>query len=66
MRDTVERGRDLNGILDQYFKFVKPAYESFIQPASKVADLIVPRGGSNKVAIELIVRQVKTQLENRG
>jgi uridine kinase len=66
LRDTNERGRDLQGILDQYFRFVKPAYENFIAPAAKVADLIVPRGGDNKVAIELIVRQVKSQLESRG
>lgn len=66
MRDTVERNRDLKGILEQYFKFVKPAYESFIAPAAKVADLIVPRGGNNTVATDLIVRQIKSQLETRG
>ena len=48
------------------FFLVKPAYDSFISVAAKLADLIVPRGGSNNVAIDLIVRQVKTQLTNRG
>lgn len=65
-RDTMERGRDTTGVIDQYFKFVKPAFDNFIAPATKVADIIVPRGGDNEVAIDLIIRQVKNQLAERG
>jgi len=65
-RDIAERGRDVKGVLEQYLRFVKPAFDSFISPGAKVADLIVPRGGDNMVAIDLIVRQIKNQLIERG
>uniref|UniRef100_A0A914RET0 Phosphoribulokinase/uridine kinase domain-containing protein n=1 Tax=Parascaris equorum TaxID=6256 RepID=A0A914RET0_PAREQ len=65
-RDTEERGRKVEGILEQYLRFVKPAFDTFIAPGMKCADIIVPRGGENEVAIDLIVKQVKTQLAERG
>lgn len=65
-RDITERGRDVDGVLSQYLRFVKPAFDTFIAPGMKLADIIIPRGGENEVAIELIVRQVKTQLCERG
>ncbi|KAG9133359.1 hypothetical protein Leryth_026582 [Lithospermum erythrorhizon] len=46
-RDTVEKGRDISTVLDQYSKFVKPAFDDFIQPTKKYADVIIPRGGEN-------------------
>ncbi|KAJ0988783.1 hypothetical protein J5N97_007139 [Dioscorea zingiberensis] len=61
-RDTVERGRDIKGVLDQYAKFVKPAFENFILPTKKYADIIIPRGGDNHVAIDLIVQHIHTKL----
>lgn len=65
-RDIEERGRDVDGVLEQYLRFVKPAFDTFIAPGMKVADIIVPRGGGNEVAIGLIAQQVKTQLTERG
>ncbi|VDM38982.1 unnamed protein product [Toxocara canis] len=65
-RDTEERGRKVEGVLEQYLRFVKPAFDTFIAPGMKCADIIVPRGGENEVAIDLIVKQVKTQLAERG
>ncbi|CAI4227209.1 unnamed protein product [Auanema sp. JU1783] len=65
-RDINERGRDVAGVLDQYFRFVKPAFEAYIAPGMKAADIIVPRGGDNDVAINLIAKQVMTQLIKRG
>ncbi|EPB68970.1 putative uridine kinase, partial [Ancylostoma ceylanicum] len=65
-RDINERGRDTIGVLEQYFRFVKPAFEAYIAPGMKFADIIVPRGGDNDVAINLIAKQVKTQLIKRG
>ncbi|KAL5727049.1 Uridine kinase-like protein 1 [Ranunculus cassubicifolius] len=61
-RDTVERGRDINSVLEQYAKFVKPAFEDFILPSKKYADVIIPRGGDNHVAVDLIVQHIRTKL----
>ncbi|XP_063363616.1 uridine-cytidine kinase-like 1 isoform X2 [Cydia amplana] len=65
-RDIVQRGRDLEGVLKQYMTHVKPAYQSYIAPCMAHADIIVPRGGENKVAIHLIVQHVHKQLQLRG
>ncbi|XP_052741752.1 uridine-cytidine kinase-like 1 [Bicyclus anynana] len=65
-RDIVQRGRDLEGVLKQYMTHVKPAYQSYIAPSMAHADIIVPRGGENKVAISLIVQHVHKQLQLRG
>lgn len=46
----------------QYSKFVKPAFEDFILPTKKYADIIIPRGGDNHVAIDLIVQHIRTKL----
>ncbi|XP_011037766.1 PREDICTED: uridine kinase-like protein 4 isoform X2 [Populus euphratica] len=61
-RDTVEKGRDIGTVLDQYSKFVKPAFDDFILPTKKYADIIIPRGGDNHVAIDLIVQHICTKL----
>ncbi|CAH9143543.1 unnamed protein product [Cuscuta epithymum] len=61
-RDTVEKERDIAMILDQYSKFVKPAFDDFILPTKKYADIIIPRGGDNHVAIDLIVQHIRTKL----
>ncbi|XP_057996673.1 uridine/cytidine kinase UKL1, chloroplastic isoform X2 [Hevea brasiliensis] len=61
-RDTVERGRDINFVLEQYAKFVKPAFDDFVLPSKKYADVIIPRGGENHVAIDLIVQHIHTKL----
>ncbi|KAK9503019.1 hypothetical protein O3M35_011675 [Rhynocoris fuscipes] len=65
-RDILERGRDLDGVLKQYCNMVKPAFLHYIAPSMVHADIIVPRGGDNTVAIELIVHHVHTQLQLRG
>ncbi|KAJ9135477.1 hypothetical protein P3X46_032658 [Hevea brasiliensis] len=59
-RDTVERGRDINFVLEQYAKFVKPAFDDFVLPSKKYADVIIPRGGENHVAIDLIVHNIES------
>ncbi|KAK7863873.1 hypothetical protein R5R35_007207 [Gryllus longicercus] len=65
-RDISQRGRDLEGVLKQYSTMVKPAFYHYIAPTMVHADIIVPRGGENEVAIELIVHHVHTQLQLRG
>ncbi|XP_061756797.1 uridine-cytidine kinase-like 1 isoform X4 [Nerophis ophidion] len=62
-RDVSQRGRDINGIIKQYNKFVKPAFEQYIEPTVPLADIVVPRGGDNFVALDLIVQHVHSQLE---
>ncbi|XP_031830999.2 uridine-cytidine kinase-like 1 isoform X5 [Nomia melanderi] len=65
-RDITDRGRDLVGVLKQYTTMVQPAFYYYIAPLMVHADIIVPRGGENEVAIELIVQHVHTQLQLRG
>ncbi|MGH0130977.1 UNVERIFIED_CONTAM: hypothetical protein FKN15_071700 [Acipenser sinensis] len=62
-RDITNRGRDITGVIKQYNKFVKPAFEQYIEPTMQVADIVVPRGGENFVALDLIVQHVHSQLE---
>ncbi|XP_034394032.1 uridine-cytidine kinase-like 1 [Cyclopterus lumpus] len=64
-RDISGRGRDIEGVIKQYNKFVKPAFEQYIEPTMRLADIVVPRGGCNMVAIDLIVQHVHSQLEER-
>ncbi|XP_074616715.1 uridine-cytidine kinase 2-A-like [Acropora palmata] len=59
IRDTQERGRDLEQVLATYTNFVKPAFEEFCLPTKKYADVIIPRGSENTVAIGLIVQHIK-------
>ncbi|XP_011340130.1 probable uridine-cytidine kinase isoform X2 [Ooceraea biroi] len=65
-RDINERGRDLDYVLNQYMNFVKPAFEEFCLPTKKFADVIIPRGADNTVAIDLIVQHIRDFLSNRG
>ncbi|THV07396.1 armadillo/beta-catenin/plakoglobin [Dendrothele bispora CBS 962.96] len=64
-RDVKERGRHVTGILEQYLRYVKPAYDNFVRPTAAFADIIVP-GSNNDVAIELICTHVRRQLQERS
>lgn len=59
VRDINERGRTLDSVIDQYIATVKPAHEQFIEPYKKYADIIIPEGGFNKVAIDLMVTKIQ-------
>ncbi|KAK3546241.1 hypothetical protein QTP70_025168, partial [Hemibagrus guttatus] len=59
LRDINERGRELEQVLTQYITFVKPAFEEFCLPTKKYADVIIPRGADNLVAINLIVQHIQ-------
>lgn len=65
-RDIAERGRDLAGVLHQYNKFVKPSFDEYILPSKKYADIIIPRGSDNKVAIDLLTLHIVNELKQRG
>lgn len=66
MRDINTRGRTLESVLNQYEKFVKPAFDNFILPTKKYADVIIPRGVSNTVAIEVIVEHIRRILDDNN
>ena len=65
-RDIKERGRDIHGVLEQYEKHVRPAYNNYIGPTIQYADIIVPRGGENNIALNLITKHVRAQLAKKG
>lgn len=60
VRDIEDRGRTLDSVINQYLNTVKPAHEQFIEPTKKFADLIIPEGGYNKVAIDIMVAKVRS------
>lgn len=59
LRDTVEHKRNIDSVLDQYTKFVKRSFEDFTLPTKKYANVIIPRGADNSVAVGLIVEHIK-------
>jgi uridine kinase len=61
-RDMRVRGRQLNDILDQYLTTVRPMHEEFVEPTKQFADIIVPHGGRNEVAIEMIAARIQERL----
>jgi uridine kinase len=63
-RDTIERGRDYTQVLDHYYRWVKPMHLQFIEPTKRHADIIVPQGGENKVAIDILASRVKMKLDS--
>lgn len=65
-RDMEERGRSLDSIITQYLKTVKPMYHQFVEPSKRYADIIVPEGGENKVAIDLLSTKVNDILTKHG
>ena len=61
-RDILERGRPLEEILEQYLTTVQPMHLEFVEPSKRYADVIVPRGGHNEVAIEMIVAKIRNRV----
>jgi len=61
-RDIKERGRTLDWVIEQYLATVKPMYHQFVEPTKRYADLIVPEGGENEVAIDLLTTKVRSIL----
>ena len=65
-RDLMERGRSVDSIIRQYEESVRPMHLQFVDPAKRHADLIVPEGGHNKVAIDLVKSKIRELLRERG
>ncbi len=64
-RDMTQRGRALDDILAQYLSTVQPMHLQFVEPSKRYADVIVPRGGHNTVAIEMIIAKIQRRLQRR-
>lgn len=62
LRDVQERGRSIESVLTQYFCTVKPMHDEFVEPSKRYADLIVPEGGFNSVAINILIQNVKAMI----
>lgn len=65
VRDLEERGRSLDSIIKQYLETVRPMHMEFVEPSKQYADIIIPRGGLNKVAIEMVVSRLMDLLRER-
>jgi len=59
-RDIRERGRDLDSVLEQYRNTVRPMHQEFVEPSKRWADVIIPRGGHNRVALDMLVTKVRS------
>jgi uridine kinase len=66
VRDIRDRGRTLESVIDQYTSVVRPMHNQFIEPTKRYADIIIPEGGQNRVAIDLMVTKIKTILEDKA
>ena len=65
-RDMEERGRSLDSVIEQYTSVVKPMFHQFIEPTKRYADIIIPEGASNVVAIDLINTKIAAILKENG
>ncbi|HON83654.1 MAG TPA: uridine kinase, partial [Caldisericia bacterium] len=59
LRDTKERGRTLDSVIKQYTEVVRPMHIQFVEPTKRFADIIIPEGGFNVVAIDIVVSKVR-------
>lgn len=64
VRDVKQRGRSLESVVTQYLTTVKPMHEQYVEPSRRYADIIVPEGGRNAVALDMLVRRVEHHLQN--
>jgi uridine kinase len=65
-RDIRDRGRTFDSVIDQYLNVVRPMHNQFIEPTKRNADIIIPEGGHNHVAIDLMVTKIQTILEQKS
>jgi len=66
IRDMKERGRTFDSVIDQYLSVVRPMHNQFVEPTKRYADVIIPEGGQNVVAIDLMVAKIRTVLEQKS
>ncbi|MEC2072156.1 MULTISPECIES: uridine kinase [Alkalihalophilus] len=66
VRDIKERGRSIESVIDQYTTVVRPMHLQFIEPTKRYADVVIPEGGQNRVAIDLMVTKIRTIIEEKA
>ena len=64
-RDVTKRGRTLDSVIDQYQNTVKPMHEKYVEPSKKYADLVVPEGGKNLIALDMIIGKIQRHLDEQ-
>lgn len=64
LRDVKERGRDLDSVVNQYIETVKPMHEEFVEPSKRRADIIIPEGGANDVALSMLLDKISNFINN--
>lgn len=65
IRDTKERDRTMESVVEQYLNVVRPMHNQFIEPTKKFADIIIPEGGSNKVAIDIMTTKIQALVQTQ-
>lgn len=63
LRDVCERGRSMESVISQYTTTVKPMHEEFVEPSKKYADVIIPEGGFNSVAVQMLIQNIRSIVE---
>ena len=66
VRDVRDRGRSLESVVDQYLGTVKPMHEQFVEPSKRCADVIIPEGGQNAVALSMVMERIRAYLGEKG
>jgi uridine kinase len=65
-RDLEERGRSFSQVRKQYYESVRPMHQAFVEPSKSYADIIIPEGGKNLVAVDMVVARVRQWLQQFG
>lgn len=65
LRDVCDRGRTMQSVIEQYTTTVKPMHEEFVEPSKKYADVIIPEGGFNSVAVEMLIQNIRSLIEHK-
>ena len=65
LRDVRERGRSMESVITQYTSTVKPMHEEFVEPSKRYADVIIPEGGFNSVAVSMLIQNIRSLIEQR-
>lgn len=65
LRDVKDRGRTMESVINQYTSTVKPMHDEFVEPSKKYADVIIPEGGFNSVAVSMLIQNIKSLIETK-
>ena len=65
LRDVRDRGRSMESVIDQYITTVKPMHEEFVEPSKRYADVIIPEGGFNSVAVSMLIENIKSLIHSK-